>query len=192
MPLWTTGLLSFGAEEKWKIWRIMARNERQLSTTNRSMPMTPTTRPSSATSLWKNIATSAARSHAMRMHWRRRASARENWERGSKNYLPTLRPLLPNNTSRYRNESIARRTSDENTLPKEKVSPSASNGSASFSEQIWAGIEFRFDLVLKQKTECFSFRISAEHRRIFYHCEQLYRITEKVILKNLTQESMFL
>lgn len=119
----------------------------------------------------ENIATSAARSHAMRMYWRKRANARESRERDSKNSQPSLRPLLPNNPPYHGSEGFSRRPSDEDTLPNESASPSTGKGSVSFSEQLWAGIEFTFDLALKQKVECFSFRISAEHRTLFYHCE---------------------
>lgn len=124
----------------------------------------------------ENLATSAARSHAMRMYWRQKAHARDSRERGEKTQHSSLRPLLPNKPSNQGNEQCARRESDKDPPLNENVYPSSGKRQFSLAEQLWAGIEFTFDLVLEQKTEAFSFRISAENRKLFYHCEGIFHI----------------
>lgn len=124
----------------------------------------------------ENLATSAARSHAMRMYWRQKAHARDSRERDEKTQHSSLRPLLPNKPSDQGNEQCARRLSGTDSLLNENVCPSSGKRQFSLAEQLWAGIEFTFDLVLEQKTEAFSFRISAENRKLFYHCEGIFRI----------------
>lgn len=124
----------------------------------------------------ENLATSAARSHAMRMYWRQKAHTRDSRERDEKTQHSILRPLLPSKTSDQGNEKFSRRLSDRDPFLNETVCSSSGKRQFNIAEQLWAGIEFTFDLVLGQKIEAFSFRISAENRKLFYHCEDVFHM----------------
>lgn len=119
----------------------------------------------------ENFATSAARSHAMRMYWRQKAHARDRQERDEKTQHSGLRLLLPSTPSDQENEQSSRQLSNRDPPLNERVCSSSGKSQFSLAEQLWIGIEFTFDSALRQKTEAFPFRISAENRKLLYHCE---------------------
>jgi hypothetical protein len=119
------------------------------------------------------ISDNIARSHAMKMYWRQKKSARDRREKNwSENQRP-FRPLLP-----ARDPEVQPSVSEGPEAQKvplgectNRAEFTQDTSSMGLSDQLWEGLQFPFSNILFREKNSFLYQVTAEHRKLFYHCQ---------------------